>query len=416
MPIECENHEVEIGPFPGFEARRLVLRGFRLPVKDEPNGMDACWHWTVAETSLRDLLEGGLAGLGDADPEIPWWALARLLQGIPPDGEPPDDPDPRQGISRLREARMWPELRHWTMKNRSRWRTDDRPEPEAVYFAIKAGRECAERLAERLKSNLGGEFPDEEYVARVGHLLRETDKEGVPIEEPEGFGEFRLNIFELAASNPRKAAREIANAQKSENEGRKRMVRFLALEVSDMLFRFYAHGMDRVLKRLTDEGRCMDPYSQGLFLFFHFPHEYLDGIVPAFHPIYRLFVCNSFFMESALRRFGADPEGKGGVQFNVLADFYGAVEGVVLSYSYYVGNARMEDSEGKKRRRGLREQKHFDQAALRAYKAERAAERYEVDEGEGEGEGGMEVQMDGEWWEALEGGDDPDDEEDDDRW
>lgn len=118
------------------------------------------------------------------------------------------------------------------------------------------------------------------------------------------------------------------------------------LDATDLLSACYVRGMAIVEESLVKQALLDDAASRGLFRFLHGAHEYLDGIVPALHPICELMLHSDSFLTAAVSRFEAKP-----VTLKAQADFYGAIQAVVGVYRSRVMQNRDWDREKKSRGR-----------------------------------------------------------------
>jgi hypothetical protein len=267
-----------------------------------------------------------------------------VIARIPPIHRTSEGSKTVSAVQQLRGTRLWRRVGFW----RSRDPADGTPRDFGKEVEDGA-EECSRELAKDIRDRGRAPFPDDEFIKKMAVLVREEDAPGRPLPEIPGFGEFCSKVLELAASDPKAAAKELGSSQKSKSAYRKKMPKLFMTVMQDEILRAYCQGMELLLPELKKRGFCGDRYSLGFFRFFHRQKAYLDGLVPDLHSMGGLLLRSKRFIDAAVRRF--DHDASQGLPTSVASDFFGAIEAAAYSYWSRTLEERGVELELKKRKR-----------------------------------------------------------------
>lgn len=324
---------------PGLkDGSAIVLETWRARIRTTSGSDSTTRLYLPAQDSVANIIRIGMNQIRLADPDAGWPAILDILMRIP--GLPGQKSRP--ALSKVRSLRL---SRKVDVLLGNAW-SKKRLNEQLLQELNGACLECSKQMEAELKGKLGTEFPDNVFTGQVSKMLRETEFDSESDSTPPGYPEFRDEIIGIAANEPDRASRELLRAQKSKDSNRKLFAKCLMLDATDLLSACYVRGMAIVEESLVKQALLDDAASRGLFRFLHGAHEYLDGIVPALHPICELMLHSDSFLTAAVSRFEAKP-----VTLKAQADFYGAIQAVVGVYRSRVMQNRDWDREKKSRGR-----------------------------------------------------------------
>lgn len=117
---------------------------------------------------------------------------------------------------------------------------------------------------------------------------------------------------------PEDAAKEIFNAQKikrsskqgdKRNHERREQIPYIITDLMEAIIDHpYRHAMKKVVHHLSSSGYLdWDGSARFNLLFYHYPQRFLDGIIPALHPMGRMLIHAPSFIDIAQKLYGRQP-------------------------------------------------------------------------------------------------------------